>query len=460
MGVSVVSLACPVCGAPFSVNDEKCGYCGSILVLRTDHPKITPASLNKQVIDERIADFRNDLRRDPHDSAAHYGLGVAYFNLRLTDDAVRELEEAARLMPENPNIQSQLAVALKQAADEKRPGAEDKLRDRIEYTLRLDPSNFDALLLKAENDSSLSDTKKIELLQQLQRVDATRAKPRLWDAYVQAAKAEKVQGSAREIELLRAANALDSSKTSRLLVAALTGRAKTLSASDPYADTVDSTRSQQAIEAWRDLSAFDPDAAQRELGQHLSFLSDLSKVDQRNLRKALENPRSTIGVTAPQQNLVSKATLTTQAAASSMVKPILLGALKGVGIVIAVFFSLGLIGSTLPEDSALSTLFAFIVLLSIPVAPIVMAVKEYRKANRGSREYQAATQPPSSTAHSQTALASSGQILGLLVILRSYFLDRWDREKEARIRLDKTGGGLRAERLRDKQFRSSLSTKR
>lgn len=159
MAASIVALTCPVCGAPFSPSSDRCDFCGSILALKTDHPRIDPKLLNKAVIDEHIAAYRRTLRTDPNDETAHYGLGVAYFNLGLVEDSVSELTQAARLMPENPNIQAQLAVVLRDAAKQGDAEAKRQMNYRIAMALRLDPNHLEALLLQAdvyEDDGDLS----------------------------------------------------------------------------------------------------------------------------------------------------------------------------------------------------------------------------------------------------------------------------------------------------------------
>jgi tetratricopeptide (TPR) repeat protein len=106
--------------------------------------------LNRTVIDERIAEYRELLRNDPGAVKAHYGLGVAYFNLGLTEAAIESLERACSLTPENPHIHTQLAVAWR---DEARTGdarADDEMRDHIQYALRLDPNSVEALILASE----------------------------------------------------------------------------------------------------------------------------------------------------------------------------------------------------------------------------------------------------------------------------------------------------------------------
>lgn len=155
--VAILSLKCPVCGAPFSPGDDRCSYCGSILVLQTDHPRIDPRTLNRVVIDEHIARYRQDLRADPDDVTAHYGLGVAYYNLGLTDAAIRSLTAACQLTPENPNIHTQLAVAWREANREGDSSAAAEMAEHIQYALRLDPGNVEALLLRSDEELSRHD---------------------------------------------------------------------------------------------------------------------------------------------------------------------------------------------------------------------------------------------------------------------------------------------------------------
>lgn len=147
--VSVVTLNCPVCGAPASPETDRCPYCRSILVLKTDHPRINPQTLNRAVVDERIAVYRARVQEQPNDVEAHFGLGVAYFNLGLTEAAIDSLERACRITPENPHIHTQLAVAYREDAQRGDQHAMDEHREHVRYALRLDHDNVQALLLAA-----------------------------------------------------------------------------------------------------------------------------------------------------------------------------------------------------------------------------------------------------------------------------------------------------------------------
>lgn len=142
-------LTCPVCGAPFSPGTDQCGYCGSVVVIQTDHARVDAASLNKSVINEHIARYRQAIRKDRSDATAHYGLGVAYFNLGLLEESSDELLQAVKLMPENANIQTQLAVVLSKRAPNAGPAVLKQSWERLERALLLNPRNVDALMLKA-----------------------------------------------------------------------------------------------------------------------------------------------------------------------------------------------------------------------------------------------------------------------------------------------------------------------
>ena len=148
--LQIMALSCPVCGAPLKPGDEKCSFCGSYIFIKTDLPRLDRHSLNQAVIQEHITDFRRRIRSDQYDEEAHYGLGVAYFSLGLTDEAVDELSQAARLMPENPHIQAQLAVALRNAFKAGNQAAEQQMNTRIQSALLLDPNHVEAAMLKTE----------------------------------------------------------------------------------------------------------------------------------------------------------------------------------------------------------------------------------------------------------------------------------------------------------------------
>ena len=151
--VTLDTLNCPVCGAPIQDGSARCAYCGSLAVIRMDHPRLDPAMLDRAVVNDRIAALRARVELDSRDAEARYGLGVAYFSLGLLDEAAAELEAAARLTPENPNIHAQLAVVYGELAILGRLGARGMAQDRIARALTLRPDHPEALLLRARDEA-------------------------------------------------------------------------------------------------------------------------------------------------------------------------------------------------------------------------------------------------------------------------------------------------------------------
>lgn len=183
--VEIVALRCPVCGAPLAEDASKCKFCGSVVFIKSDFIKINREQLNRTVINEHSATYRNTVRRDPNDQEAHYGLGVAYFNLGLLNEAADELVQSARLMPENPHIQTQLAVVYAKLAQKGKPEATANALDRIGRALLLDPQLPDALIPRARLADRWQDwNAAIEDLRKAAKSDPGLAEPKLGTALV------------------------------------------------------------------------------------------------------------------------------------------------------------------------------------------------------------------------------------------------------------------------------------
>ncbi len=146
----VVALVCPVCGGPLNPNEERCNFCGSYVVIKTHMPRLSRAALNQSLIQQHIDDFRNRTRSHPYDVEAHYGLGVAYFSLGLINDSISELGKAARLTPENPHIQAQLAIVLRESLRAGNNAAEQQLKEHLHTALMLDPEHPEANMLNMQ----------------------------------------------------------------------------------------------------------------------------------------------------------------------------------------------------------------------------------------------------------------------------------------------------------------------
>ncbi|MCO5217460.1 MAG: hypothetical protein M9953_10720 [Thermomicrobiales bacterium] len=151
----VMSPSCPVCGGSLRMYGEECRHCGCMVYIIYNPLDSSRSNLNKAAIQKHIADFRQRIRTNGQDEDARYGLGVAYYNLELYDDAARELEIAKDLVPENPDIRAQFAVALMGASD---PSILSRYspNHEVQIALKLNPIQPLALYLNI-NSMSLSD---------------------------------------------------------------------------------------------------------------------------------------------------------------------------------------------------------------------------------------------------------------------------------------------------------------
>src|SRR5665811_89130 len=147
---ATVGLHCPVCGAPREPGADRCGYCGSWLLAIPD-PSF-PDDVSENVVREHVARFRAQLESSPGDIVALHGLGVAYRNLGLLDDAIRTLARAANLRPEALNIQRAMAGTLhdvvRRQPDEHRMWRD--VRRQADRIIALDPDSAEGWWLRAE----------------------------------------------------------------------------------------------------------------------------------------------------------------------------------------------------------------------------------------------------------------------------------------------------------------------
>ncbi len=90
-------------------------YRTSIQVARLlqESTRLRAAGKDEQAL-ERI---REAMRAQPNDERPHEQLGQYYLDQELTDDAIREYEEAARLSPASPRAQLGLALAYRRKGD-------------------------------------------------------------------------------------------------------------------------------------------------------------------------------------------------------------------------------------------------------------------------------------------------------------------------------------------------------
>lgn len=143
-------VTCPVCGAPRRPGSPRCSYCGSWLLVYPDEE--SSGTPDEAVIRDHAERFRAALTRNPDDIVALHGLGVAYRNLGLFDDAIKVLARAANRRPEALGIQRALAGTLYDAV-RKEPRDSRMWRDvgrQADRILALDADAVEGWWLLAE----------------------------------------------------------------------------------------------------------------------------------------------------------------------------------------------------------------------------------------------------------------------------------------------------------------------
>jgi uncharacterized protein (TIGR02996 family) len=109
-----------------------------------EHRERGDAYIANEEYAEAILEFKNVLKLDPNDAAAHYGLATAYLAQQDPRRAYWELEETARLDPENVDARLQLGQFLLFQKDEDK----ERVIASADEILALEPDRWEAMILK------------------------------------------------------------------------------------------------------------------------------------------------------------------------------------------------------------------------------------------------------------------------------------------------------------------------
>ena len=96
--MSVSVLKCPSCGAPADEGARTCGYCGCSLL--PDAIGFGLLSADGVQLERLFKAAQEKLKLDPDDAMALCHLGVCYLKRGQYDQAIKELERAAELLPQ------------------------------------------------------------------------------------------------------------------------------------------------------------------------------------------------------------------------------------------------------------------------------------------------------------------------------------------------------------------------
>jgi Flp pilus assembly protein TadD len=87
--------------------------------------------LKQQKLSEAVPHFRKAIEMSPGDVEARIGLGQALAGLDRLPEAARELEQAARLAPDEPRVHFQLSRVYFRLGDERRAEQEAELSAKL-----------------------------------------------------------------------------------------------------------------------------------------------------------------------------------------------------------------------------------------------------------------------------------------------------------------------------------------
>lgn len=92
----LTSLRCPACSAPLRMNEKRCEYCGSLVMVSQPAELALPAIAQAQKL---AAQARERIALNPYDGDAYYQLGLATFTLGRYDQAENAFDQAQRYLP-------------------------------------------------------------------------------------------------------------------------------------------------------------------------------------------------------------------------------------------------------------------------------------------------------------------------------------------------------------------------
>lgn len=92
-----VKVKCGSCGAPASNETDNCNFCGSTIVHALGGMGLLRAG--KPALDKAFTEFKAQLKKNPDDPDAHFGLASYYVKRGLHKEAQEYLKKAADLAP-------------------------------------------------------------------------------------------------------------------------------------------------------------------------------------------------------------------------------------------------------------------------------------------------------------------------------------------------------------------------
>lgn len=100
---------CPQCGAPVSAQGKACQYCGAEFIV-SNFSSISKSSSKQKA--SYISQYKGFLAEEPDNTELGLALGICYLDTGNYEIALKTLEKAIALMPNNPEVYFYYALAL------------------------------------------------------------------------------------------------------------------------------------------------------------------------------------------------------------------------------------------------------------------------------------------------------------------------------------------------------------
>lgn len=104
-------LRCKKCKRPLPEGTLTCPKCGTVNKIQQEE-SVNPLRFSQEVANEYIALFKEQTASNPKDTNALFGMGLVYMGLKNYELAQKNLEEAVKLSPLEPDIYYYFALSL------------------------------------------------------------------------------------------------------------------------------------------------------------------------------------------------------------------------------------------------------------------------------------------------------------------------------------------------------------
>ncbi len=87
----VISMNCPNCGAPVSLDDKACAYCASPIIITSFS---TIGNIDAEKLNKYISSYQRTLNTNPADNRLNLSIAFCYLHMKIYDRALFYFERA------------------------------------------------------------------------------------------------------------------------------------------------------------------------------------------------------------------------------------------------------------------------------------------------------------------------------------------------------------------------------